>query len=364
MIGQSDRNSVLLWTGQTSGDVVSVCGTGTSSTTYCSFNHFVDFGITRNASGTGNSASLRLTCAIVCVLLRVGAYDSVYGVYSDSGADAFYQDSYAGGLNHSSSYAWYFTTQFANGGVTFTSSRVIDCVAESSTYGMYANGIGGVADLYLEGFETAACATGFYATSGVHVVGQWQNDNVHLVRCIFDANSISGIVLSGIYNSGAYVDINSCYIAQSPAASGPAIDIENCSGVNVRGCDIRVSGTGTKGILVNGANSYGVIISDNQIINAVTASAATYGIEFNGSNGGAISGNVVFGPNGYPFTTGIQLVSATRAAVIGNSLLGYMTTGLSYDSSSNNNTSTGNSVDTTNIGTAKSDSGTGNGAGI
>ena len=75
------------------------------------------------------------------------------------------------------------------------------------------------------------------------------DDNVHFVRCIFDTCTVSGYSINNCYNASAYIELNGCYVEGT--CSAPMIDIENSSGVTVRGCDLRTDGTASGVILIN-----------------------------------------------------------------------------------------------------------------
>jgi hypothetical protein len=187
------------------------------------------------------------------------------------------------------------------------------------------------------------------------------NDNLHFVRCILDGNTVTGIYLTGIYGEANYVDITGCYAANATSASSVCIDVESCSGVIVRGCDVRIEGS-YGGILFNGANSVGNVAAHNQCY-SLYSGTIPYFIKLDGVTNSSVVGNITqTAGSSYIGTVGIWLVSSTYNSITSNALGGYLTTGLTYDSASTGNASTGN-VAGANVTTAKSDSGS-NGTGV
>ncbi len=326
---------------------------GTTSN-QCWFNTLQNFGIGRNGAAGTNAAGVRYTNTLVVYTFNVYSFDSYYCFYQVNGSGAgqgHFRDCQAGTNAHACNTGFYFTN--TNG--TFDSTRVVDCIVSTATNGFYVTSTGdGIADIYFDGCESASCQYGHYLSSSYHSLGPFFNDNVHLIRCIHDGIGTSGISVNNVYGASAYIDIDSCYV--SGALNNTAlIDIENSAGVNIRGCDIRPSGTTTDGILVNGSNCNGIIIESNQFM--PSGATTPYAIKIASCSNVVITNNVINGPSAsYLWTVGIWCVSATYALIQGNSLSGYFTTGVTLDSGSSHCGGV-NSLNLT-AGTAVSDSGT------
>ena len=176
------------------------------------------------------------------------------------------------------------------------------------------------ADLFCEGFETAACGYGVYFTAA--------GEDVTFLRCIHDsivdqAYTFTG-TNGGIAVIGGYVD----------AAGSPMVSLTSCSGVLFQGVqffcsnagtiiEAEISGTSegnsfqgcifdgytssTKGILITGAGCSSNVISGN-IFNGPMAAAISLA---SSATYNTIQGNSIWGSSGSVITTGISADSTT-----------------------------------------------------
>jgi parallel beta-helix repeat protein len=362
--------SSILKTNSASIDMITVAGSGTFPTSgLIYFNKISDLGLTRSVSPTGTAKGISLSLTDTAQIYRVQVSDSVYCFYHSGNGNALteYQQCQANFTTVTTTgtvYGWYID----GGNFGSFSGRNLDSVVINFTsgattiYGMYMTGAF-VADLYCEGFETSLCHYGVFIealTSGDTNFGEsaYNNDNIHFVRCVHDNCKTAAYYIHNLYGANSYVEITGGYVVPFTGASTPLVQIENSAGVVITGMQIRLGGNAiatNPGIYINGVNSKNNVVNGNifYVQNAGTP------IVVNSSNRNVINNNAIYGYAGAPFAIGIKLTGSSFNTIDGNAISGTGTTGISLDATSNNNGGV-NVVDTTAVGAALSDSGTGN----
>jgi parallel beta-helix repeat protein len=352
-----------------SADIIQVTGTGAfQSGTNIFYTQFRNLRVSRSVSPTGTASGFHLILTNNTKFYNVESFDSSRCFWHGSAGNALteYQQceaAFTATTTTGTVYGWYLDGgNFGNFSGRNLDSLVINAASGASTiYGLYLTGAY-VADLYCEGFETSECHYGVYInalTSGTGFgISNYQNDNIHFVRCIQDNCQIAAYSINNLYGYNSYVEISGGYVAAFTGASTPLIDIENSAGVIITNVNIRYGGNGTgtnPGVYINGSHSTNNIVSGNSLY----AQDAGTAIAVNGANGNTINNNAIYGYAGAAFTVGIRLTGASFNTIDGNNLSGTGTTGISLDASSNSNGGV-NVVDPTSITTPLSNSGSSN----
>jgi parallel beta-helix repeat protein len=311
-------------------DVLQLTGTSVNSLASC---HLQDFNVSRNVRAVGTAAGIRYSYCVVCSALRIRASNHIQGFSTNNTVGVLRFDycdvyQYLGTPNSSSG----FFGSFSN------SCYINNCTVGLCTYGYNLNG--GNADTSVYGLNTAGCSYGVYITGTC--------EDVQFINCIHDSTSVSAYYISGSTGSiqiiGGY---SNC--------GGISLDIENSSGVSCTGFQFGASGIAGTQVEINGTVSQGNIITDNNFLMASPGTA----ILLNNCSNNSVIGNSIRSPK-----YGIVCTSASNNVIVGNSIYGasgaVVTTGISFDSSSNNNSEV-NSVNPAYVTTPISNSGSGNG---
>jgi hypothetical protein len=343
-----------------------------SGTSVLSYNQFNDFTIMRTQAasalgsgcGTGvGPAGLSLRYVGGSVIDRVWSEDSACDFYllnsggygtgyvSNSGAEW--------GLNGFSpaitSYGFY-----VDGSASPESTRIRDSWAGKNalggsvtTYGLYDKGAI-IQDLMVRGFETTFLSYGEYFNytgSGTNV----NASDVHVIDAINDTDTIAGIYVAGLTAvSGGNLEIKGGWDS-SQQSGAVGIDIENSSGVSASNVLIVGAGQyGTGGVGIKAVNSSRLIINNNNLLNT-TPNA----IQLSNVSDSTITGNVLSAVSGFPTATFLSATGSTYNSLVGNTVGGYGTTGISLDATSSNNTLQ-NTIDPAHITTPLSNLGSNN----
>jgi hypothetical protein len=218
-----------------------------------------------------------------------------------------------------------------------------------TSYGLYRHGTG-IHDCFYDWFQASSTSYGVYI-DGTGSTGGVNAADIHFSHPILDSCLTTCFYTTGVTSTGgAAVQIDGAWIY----SNGVGIDLESSNGVNFQGAQVRSgSGTYSAAIYINGGGA--------NLIRGITGSSSGTSpfIKLNSTTDNVLSGNSILGVSGNANTL-IALTSATKNVISNNSLSGYATLGISADSGSSNNLNYPNVIDTTNITTAYSDSGSGN----
>lgn len=314
-----------------------------------------DFCISRSITPTTGDGVV-LNSVVDAKLINIWSFDSIRCFSHVNAQFCTYTDCIAEWTTTSNGITGYGFKMVGTNTTGFFSTRMGDCIvinkaASGTFYGMHVSGAGnGVSDLFCEGFETASCSYGVY----IDGTSSNFNEDIHFLRAIHDASSVSAFFITGLNGHDAYVEINGGYTAS--VGSSPVIDIENSSGVIVNNVNfIAANGGSGPCVLINGASSKNNIIQSNVMY---CGSSSQVMVKLVNTSGNNVSDNAIVGATA-GFTTGISLLGSSFNTIDGNTLSGTGTTGISLDATSNHNGGV-NVVDPTSITTPLVDSGTGN----
>ena len=318
-------------------------------------NLFYNFCLTRSVAPTTGNGFV-LDSVVDAKLNNIWVFDSIFCFYHKNAQFNTYTNCYAEWTTTSNGITGYGFKMVGTNTTGFFSTRVLEGIvinkaASGTFYGMHISTSGnGVADLYCDGFETAGTNYGIY----IDGASSNFNENLHFLRTIHDANTVSCIYITGLNGKDSFVEINGGYA--SPIGSGAAIDIENSAGVIVSNVNfLALNGGSGPCVLLNGSNSKNNIIQSNVFY---CGNSAQVMIKLDNANNNNVSDNTIIG-SAANFTAGISLLSSSFNTIEGNTFSGGGTTGISLDASSSKNGGV-NVVDPTSITTPLSDAGTGN----
>ncbi len=318
-------------TNQTTGHIIDITGTdpncGGNSIFWCSFRDFI---ITRDEQATsGNGFNLVNTC-----------YISFYQVYSFNSINNFYISG-CGNTHLTTVYAGWTTSTtttrtgiFIDSSVHNNASTIID--GHSVCNGGLAGATGlkvhgdNIADLFVYGFETATLDIGvsIVSTASTGQSSSTANGDLHLSKLILDRCSLFGVYISNVIGGAvAGVQISDCHI-DGAAEDLVGIFIGGSSGVTLQSSQIRVRGTGSKGIQMSAATSCG--IWGNSLKSCVTALSLDGNCYWN-----VLAPNVFSAVADEPSITFLEFLAGTNANMAaGNTYTGTATNAITLSSSS------------------------------
>ncbi len=355
--GLGNQASIIKTTA-TTGHIISLVGTdpncsGAGCIFWCSFRNFQ---VTRTAQATvGDGFHLNNTCYIS--FFQVYSFNSVNGFYLSGCGNTHLTSVYGG---------WSTATTVTRNGIFIDSSvhsnasTIIDghCVSNGGA----ANGTGllvsgaCIADLFVYGFETASLDYGVHivSTLGSSTTLNTCNSDLHLSKLIMDTIQKTGVWVQNVNGGGLpCVQVSDSHF-ESSATSALGFEIDTSMGVIVSNCQFNIRG---------GSSSVGVYVteSSNCIINGNVFEDCPHPMFVNNSNLDSITGNVMTAATDNPGLTHVALVGTSSLNILtANVLSGFATTGLSFASGCNNNIAWPNIIDSANINTPISDSGSGN----
>ncbi len=321
----------VISTTQTTGHIIDLTGTdpncGGGSIFWCSFR---DFMVTRTAQATaGNGFNLVNTC-----------YISFFQVYSFNSINDFYLSG-CGNTHLTTVYAgWGTATSLARVGIFVDSSvhnnasTIIDghSVCNGGLTGATGLKVHGdnIADLFVYSLETATLDVGvsIVSTANTGQSSSTVNGDLHLSKLILDRCSLFGVYISNVIGGAvAGVQISDCHI-DGAADDLVGIFIGGSSGVTVQSSQIRVRGTGSKGIQMSAATSCG--IWGNSFKSCVTALSLDGNCYWN-----VLAPNVFSAVADEPSITFLEFLAGTNANMAaGNTYTGTATNAITLSSSS------------------------------
>lgn len=312
-------------------DVLQLTGTALLPLT---LNLLQDFTITRSVQPTGTAAGVRYTYNLWTYTVRV---------WSINHMQCFSTTNTVGNMRLDNCLAYNQSTSNPPGASGFfgpfkNSCVLMNCCVGYCAYGMNFNG--GYNDVSVYGMNTAGCGYGIYITG--------TGGDIQFVNCIHDAIQNSAYYISGCQGS---VQIIGGYVSGGTYG----LEIENSSSISCTAMQFGAgTATGTQ-VYINGSTSQGNVIANNIFLMA----SPGIGIKLNACSNNSIIGNSLKCP-----ATGITLLGSSNNVVEGNTIYGasgaVVTTGISFDSSSNSNSGV-NSIGPAYVTTPISDSGTSNG---
>ncbi len=210
-----------------------------------------------------------------------------------------------------------------------------------------------IADTFMDDVETAGGAYGIRVTStaaNTETYNYCQGD-VRITTPVIDNSSTVGIQVNDVWGGGtAHVGIVAGFVG---ALTGNAIDIENSQNISVMGMQLRaIAGTA---VLLNGTHALFNSVIGN------TIQISPIGVSLVNSSVNQILSNMFWSTSLNPATTHISIGGSTAGNIVSQNVLeGYATTGILLGASAAGNTAWPNIIDTTHIGTAVTDNGSGN----
>lgn len=341
-----------LTTASASLTMLSVSGTSSS---WISDNQIREISLERSVTPTGTSTGVSITYAWRTLVNHVTVYDAVRGFYLANMGNAGSGITYSGVFyNHTIStsgpyYGFYIDETGSNVTPSLYMNHVLVALdsAGPTVYGFYATGAH-IEDIQVEHLETAKLSYGIYLNSTGSAF--YANSDNFFTNNVHDGCLVSCYYITGMSNSGtSSVTINGGWMSGVNAT--PEADIESSNGVMFSGVNIastannntmfKISGGGTNTILGN---------------NFATLNTNTIGILLNNTASDVVSSNIMH--SGFSGATAIELIGSSNNVITGNSVSGTLSTGISFDGTSNTNEAYPNVL----IGasTQISDSGTGN----
>lgn len=316
-------------------DIVDIAGTSVSNN--IGFNQVKYLTLARSVIPTGTASGLSLSFVYGAQVDSVTSADSVRGFYlhgNGGQGNGYIANSVAiwgySGLTEAAGPYYGFYIDSADG--TPSNSQRIRHVGVFSalsstitTYGLYAYG-SMMNDQEIENFETAQVSYGeyFQYTSGGN-----PGTDVHLRFAINDGCWVSCIFLQQL--SGA-IEITGGWDFKQGTNAGHVIDLETSDNVNISGVQLYYPTAGTGyGVYINGGGSN--TINGNQFPKAANVNVRLQSTSLN-----------IVANNSMTFGTGstsipiIQLLASSNNVIANNGIFGVASTGISLDSSSNNNT--------------------------
>lgn len=218
-------------------------------------------------------------------------------------------------------------------------------------YGIYIYGPT-LTDIFIEHNDVSWADYGTYVQGTSNSV--LTSQDIHLIDNIIDSYVSVGNYVQGIDAHGTVSIIGGWTAPVFTGATTYGIQIYQASGVTVTGHQAYgyLNYAHHTGIAVQ--NSTGCVLGHNVIRDSVT------GISMSTAQNTVLNGNSIYAASASPGTYGIQFVASSSNTVSGNNLYGYITNGITFDANSKNNNVYGNSMDTKNITTPITDSGSGN----
>ncbi len=368
LVGLSQGSSGLV---STSASADKIDAWGTSLSVRLTYDTFANFSTYRSVTPTGTSAGISQKYTGGTIINGVANYNDTYPEYV-LGAAAF-----GTGYIANTESAWTVTPPvgscgfYLDGttGVALDSFRMRNVLADASVLGNHTE-VDGVclagtliSDVTVVGFEAAVPTYGIKITGSGSANQNFQDihfDGSILDECLTACIYVSGIPAvsgssSGITFNGGFAGADNVLLwGYAPYTA----EIISSSGVNISNMQLQAGSTAT--VYLNGSS--GNILANNTINSAtsLSGSLAASGILANNSTDNTITSNSVYGSVNDTQTL-IKFTGSSGNTVQSNVVWGRATKGMSFDATSNNNLwLTSNSIDTTNIGTAFTDAGTGN----
>ena len=364
--GTGGPRGTLLYCNNATSTILSNAGTGTNCAAGGTFfDHFDNFGLRRTVTATGTAKGFDLSNSCWTEVHDVESWDSISTFYLNGTANPFIWNTQAvfSTLTTNTSHGYFIDSSNATGNSSVrlgphavTCSGSTNCGSTATTYGVYLVG-SHPNDFFGNDVESAEVSYGFYVSSTA-ITGTYDSD-IHCVGCINDGFTVSGVYIYNLANAAtASMELIGGWNSSLYSTAGPAIDIEYSNGVHIVGTQNTIPTLGSqgsyKGIYINGGGG-------NTISDAVLW-GEPYPIVINASNDNAITGNSLYVSNAgsYSAVSMISFTGSSNNSAIGNTMYGYGTTGISLDSSSNNNIVAPNNIDTTHITNSYSNSGSNN----
>jgi hypothetical protein len=313
--------------------------TGTSGSPLVS-NQVRNIALWRDTKPTGTAAGLRWTYCQNTLAENVFCQDNIYNfAFQNITGDNHHMNCISYWTTTSNSAGTCYGFWFDGNGNNSTSLRFCQSGQVSSLpvthYGLYNSG-GIIADLYCYEFNTSYSSVAVYLAATNHALTSYYNDDIVFVNCIHDTTALA-YSINNVYGQRANVQIIGGFIS-SNAGNLKAIDIENSSGVVVKGVGINGAAPTTGVVYLNGVQTTGCAIVGNVFYSNASAVNANAWIALNGCSGNVIANNTMQGyATSDTFTTAIACTAATYNVIAGNSIFGYGTTGITFDANCSHN---------------------------
>jgi hypothetical protein len=316
------------------------------------YNAVQDLSLARAVAPSGSAKALNLNFVQWTRIDRVNYFDHMFARYQQGpSANTFAENEIVFNSLTASSEVGFAYTGAAN------SSRITDsiaiCTAGVATgQVMTVSTANGLADLFAEGVEGAAC-NGMSTTGNIF--------DLHVIRPVFDQIPTGGFGISVAAGSNAensWMEFVDAYIFAVANSTAILVDVEGTPGFRMIGGVLEVGGgAGSIGIKLNAANTTRALIQGVHL-RAVAGTNVATGIQCSGgATDDTIVDNSIYGTAATPFGTMLNLTGCTNSVVTGNNLNGTASVGISADATSTPGVIANNNVDTTAITTPYSGAG-------
>jgi hypothetical protein len=347
------NNPSGLITTSASADILDLNGTNPAGV--LEYNTIQNVVLMRSVAPTGTATGLSLNFVAGAVVENVQVMDSARGMYlhyvPSRGSGRIENCTVSWGYGNVTGYTgtmsgYYLDSSDGNAMFSFRGRHLLAAsglARGSGTHGMDVIG-SAIQDVMVDQLETAVVDVGINVshTGSTAFTGA----DLHFNNSILD-NSTTGVLVSNVTAAvTGRIEFNGGYIV-SPSGTGPAVDLESSSGIDVTNIEFGPEGTAANWILLNGTTASSVT---NNSLQGVTTKAIT----LIGSSGNSIVGNQITGSSASSL---INLTSTSlNNALSANTLSGTATTGTTVDAGSLGNsgistTNAGSGI-TTNISTA------------
>ncbi len=256
--------------------------------------------LTRSVTPSGTAKGINISKACWARVEDVESDQSMTGIYIKSSAVTHVINTQVNTTGASGSKYGYEIDSTGTANMSTYLTGVGTTGSEGTITGVYLHG-DCVADSFIADAATANTQFGIVITS-TNGGASYCNGDIHIFRPVLDVVATKAIVITDLTGNYASVEIASGHIDGASGTVG--VEVQNSSGVNLHGSQIRVpSGTG---VLLNDSSRN--IVSDNKI------DLTTLGVSLTGTS----SNNILF-PNIYGATVGTEY---TDAGGSGNQFIG------------------------------------------